>query len=63
MALARGVMAQDDLAAGRPIRLLPDVNFASPLAYYIVYRPDGSDRAKVKAFRDWMFGCAFYPTV
>ncbi|AXA66777.1 transcriptional regulator GcvA [Pseudomonas oryzihabitans] len=63
IALARGVMAQDDLAAGRLIRLFPDVNFPSPLAYYIVYRPDGSDRPKVKAFRDWMFKCVSRPAV
>lgn len=37
VALARSVMAGDDLAAGRLVRLFPDIHFDSELAYYIVY--------------------------
>lgn len=55
IALARGVMARDDVAAGRLIRLFPKVKFISPLAYYVVYRSECSSLPKLKAFRDWIF--------
>lgn len=38
IALARSVMARDDLAAGRLVRLFPEVEFALALTYYVVYR-------------------------
>jgi len=38
-ALARSIMAHDDLAAGRLVRLFPEISLASPLAYYVVYFP------------------------
>ena len=40
VALARSVMAHDDLAAGRLVRLFPQVRLESALAYYVVYRPE-----------------------
>ncbi|WP_223764762.1 hypothetical protein NR800_31710 [Corallococcus interemptor] len=40
MVLARGIMAHDDLAAGRWVRLFPEVGFPSVLAYSVVYRPE-----------------------
>lgn len=55
IALARSVMARDDLATGRLIRLFPQIEFLSPLAYYVVYRPECSNLPKLKAFRDWIF--------
>lgn len=55
IALARDVMARDDIAARRLIRLFPKVKFISPLAYYVVYRPECSSLPKLKAFRDWIF--------
>ena len=55
IALARSVMARDDLAAGRLVRLFPNVAFASALAYYVVYRPECSGLPRLKAFRDWLF--------
>lgn len=55
IALARSVMAQDDLSAGRLIRLFPEIRFGSPLAYYVVYRPDCANQLRVKAFKDWLF--------
>ena len=55
VALARSVMAQDDLAAGRLVRLFPEINFTSMLAYYVVYRPECANMSKLKAFRDWLF--------
>jgi LysR family glycine cleavage system transcriptional activator len=54
IALARSVMARDDLAAGRLIRLFPGVHFVSPLAYFLVYRPECASLPRINAFRDWM---------
>jgi LysR family glycine cleavage system transcriptional activator len=54
VALARSPMARDDLAAGRLVRLFPDIEFASALAYYIVYRPESAALPKLVAFRDWL---------
>lgn len=55
IALARNVMARDDLAAGRLVRLFPEIEFTSPFAYYVVYRSECSSLPKLKAFRDWLF--------
>lgn len=49
--LARSNLAQDDLVAGRLIRLFPGVNVYSGLAYYIVLRPDYADLARCVAFQ------------
>ena len=49
-ALARSIMARDDLAAGRLVRLFPDIKFASTLAYYVVYRPECAALPKLVAF-------------
>lgn len=54
VALARSIMARDDVAAGRLIRLFPDVEFPSRLAYYVVYRPECSLLPKIVAFREWL---------
>ncbi|PTL83585.1 transcriptional regulator GcvA [Vitiosangium sp. GDMCC 1.1324] len=54
VALARSIMARDDLAAGRLVRLFPEVEFVSKLAYYVVYRPEGATLSKLVAFRDWL---------
>ncbi|UPG93859.1 transcriptional regulator GcvA [Luteibacter aegosomatissinici] len=54
VALARSVMASDDVASGRLIRLCPTVEFASPLAYYVVYRADSASLPKLVAFREWL---------
>jgi LysR family glycine cleavage system transcriptional activator len=55
IALARSVMAHDDLAAGRLVRLFPEIKFVSTLAYYVVYRPECSGLPKLQAFRQWLF--------
>ncbi|HUQ03747.1 MAG TPA: hypothetical protein VM261_14720 [Kofleriaceae bacterium] len=47
-------MNTDDLAAGRLVRLFPEVELASRLAYYVVYRPESAALPKVVAFRDWL---------
>lgn len=54
VALARSVMAHDDLAAGRLTRLFPAVELTSELAYYIVYREECASLPKIGAFRDWL---------
>lgn len=54
IALARSVMARDDLACGRLVRLFPSLEFASPLAYYVVYRPESQNLHRLIAFRDWL---------
>ena len=61
VALARSVMAHDDLAAGRLVRLFPQVRLESALAYYVVYRPDCIAQPKVAAFRDWLLREAHGP--
>ena len=55
IALARSVMAFDDIAAGRLIRLFPHIHFASPLAYYVVYQTTAVARESRQLFRDWLF--------
>jgi LysR family transcriptional regulator, glycine cleavage system transcriptional activator len=54
IALARSIMARDDLAAGRLVRLFPEIEFAAALAYYVVYRPECGALPKLLAFRDWL---------
>lgn len=54
IALARSVMAQGDLAAGRLVRLFPKIEFTSALAYYVVYRPECASLPRLVAFRDWL---------
>ena len=54
IALARSIMAQDDLSSGRLVRLFSEISFPSPLAYFIVYRPECSSKPKLAAFRDWL---------
>lgn len=54
VALARSVMARDDLAARRLVRLFPEVVFVSALAYYVVYRSKCSSLPRLRAFRDWL---------
>ena len=55
IALARSILARDDLAAGRLVRLFPRIDHKSALAYHVVYRADGLRLPKVAAFRDWLF--------
>lgn len=55
VALARSVMARDDLSAGRLIRLFPDITVQSALAYYVVRREACEGLPKLTAFRDWLF--------
>jgi LysR family glycine cleavage system transcriptional activator len=54
VALARSVMAKEDLASGRLIRLFPKRTYAAELAYYIVYRAECASLPKLVAFREWL---------
>ena len=54
IALGRSVMVRDDLTSGRLIRPFGEVKSAVALAYYVVYRPECGELAKVQAFRDWL---------
>ncbi|TKC92225.1 transcriptional regulator GcvA [Trinickia terrae] len=54
VALARSVMACDDVAAGRLVPLFPEVKLAAELAYYVVYRAECASQPKLVAFREWL---------
>ncbi|QWT20178.1 transcriptional regulator GcvA [Bacillus sp. NP157] len=54
IALARSVMAGDDVASGRLVQLCPSVEFVSPLAYFVVYRAESATLPKLVAFRAWL---------
>ncbi len=54
IALARSVMARDDVVAGRLVRLLPEIEVRSLFAYYIVFRRELADLPKLISFRDWL---------
>ena len=58
IALARSVLARDDVASGRLVRLFPGLKFASVLAYFIVYRQECAALPRLLAFRDWLFAQA-----
>ena len=54
IALARSVMAHDDVAARRLVRLFPEIVVPSALAYYVIYRPDMQALPRLDAFRQWL---------
>lgn len=54
VALARSVMARDDLDAGRLVRLFPKISVESELAYFVVYRSECASLPKVAAFKAWL---------
>jgi LysR family transcriptional regulator, glycine cleavage system transcriptional activator len=54
LALGRSVMLREDLEAGRLIRPFGEASRPLAFAYYIVYRPEVAELAKIKAFRDWL---------
>jgi LysR family glycine cleavage system transcriptional activator len=54
MALGRSVMAKDDIASGRLLRLFPEIEFTSALVYFVVYRAESSSLPRIVAFRDWI---------
>lgn len=54
IALARSVMAHDDVMSGRLVRLFGDIRFQSPLAYYVIYRTETASLSRLAAFRSWL---------
>jgi len=54
VALGRGALVADDLAAGRLVQPFV-LSLPAPFAYYVVYPRKALERPKVKAFRDWLF--------
>jgi LysR family glycine cleavage system transcriptional activator len=53
VALARSVLAANDLAAGRLVRPF-DVSLPARWAYYLVYPQASRDNPKIVAFREWL---------
>lgn len=54
VALARSIMVQDDLAAGRLVRLFPHIDCLAALSYYLVYRSESAELGKIKALKEWL---------
>lgn len=54
IALARSILAHDDVASGRLVRLFPGVALPSALAYYVVYRSDRALPPRAEVFRQWI---------
>lgn len=54
IALARSVMAHEDVASGRLVRLFPELSFVSPLAYFVVHRAEGAALPHLQAFKTWL---------
>lgn len=55
IALARSILAADDVSSGRLVRLFPDIAVTSALAYYIAYRPERRNLPRLLQFREWLF--------
>ena len=62
VALARSVMAREDVASGRLVRLFPEISLDATLSYYIVHRPESASLPRVVAFRQWLHAEAQAPT-
>ncbi len=54
IALARSVMAHDDIVSKRLVRLVPQIACNAELAYYIVYRADWAKLPRLLAFKHWL---------
>ena len=55
VALARGVLAADELAAGRLVRPFT-LSLPTEYAYYLVCPINAAEQPKIAAFRDWLLG-------
>lgn len=56
IALARELLVAEDLKNGGLIRLFPHLKLKSPLAYYIVHRPESCQLEKICRFKQWLMG-------
>ena len=54
VALGRESLCADDVAAGRLVRLFPELPFETRTAYYVVSPPANAEQPKVRRFRDWL---------
>ena len=54
VALGRSVVVGDDVAAGRLVRLFPEIPCPVNWAYYVVYPPRSEKVEKVALFLDWI---------
>lgn len=48
------IMAADDLAAGRLVRLFPKITCASAWSYWLVYLAESEKQVKIWAFKRWL---------
>ncbi len=55
VALARSMLAADDIQTGRLALLFPDLRLDTGFGFHLVYPPAGAERRKIQVFRDWMF--------
>ena len=53
VALARSVLAADEIASGRLVRPF-DVDVPAEYAYYLAYPEESADQSNVVAFREWI---------
>ena len=53
VALARSVLAADEIASGRLVRPF-DVDVPTEYAYYLAYPEESADQSNVVAFREWI---------
>ena len=53
VALARSVLAADEIASGRLVRPF-DVDVPAEYAYYLAYPEESADQSNVAAFREWI---------
>ena len=53
VALARSVLADDEIASGRLVRPF-DVDVPAEFAYYLAYPEESADQPNVAAFREWI---------
>jgi LysR family glycine cleavage system transcriptional activator len=53
VALARGLLAHDELRSGRLVRLF-DIEVPDPYSYFLVWNPRSRCVADVRAFGDWL---------
>jgi LysR family glycine cleavage system transcriptional activator len=63
VALARSVLARDDLASGRLLRLFPEITLPSLLAYFVVYRKECAALPRLVAFREWLLSETIRETI
>ena len=54
MALGRGALVADDIAAGRLVAPFPRIRLKAERGYDLICRPRDRHHAKVRVLRDWL---------